>query len=437
MKRILFTALCTLVLLVPSVAAAAEGGPSATTLLAGIGAGWLLSLGAAAYNPRIGAIAAGLMGLGVSLYLGIEHGQTGDMLCTVNDTFNCGTVIRSEYSTVFGIPIAFFGSGFYAAVIAGGAMALSQPLHYRSAHRLLLAGAGVSVLYSVFLAWASTQVGAWCLFCISLYGVNVILLLSALRWGRQPAPEGEAEDRSLATMGGAGALVFLATVVLGGGTGAADGGDVASLSPADLAPLFEATTGELTLDGTEPVLGSSDAPYLIVEFADFECPYCGIVAPELKAIVAAAPDVQVRYKHYPISSLCNENVERPGHTNACGAAMASECANQQQRFWELNRLMFKNQKNLTDDDIRFMAQQIDLDMDAYQQCRDNPLTEASVRADVAHATQAGVTGTPSLYLKGVKGEEWIRVKGGHEELQTLLAAHRAGVAFPDTPPASR
>lgn len=434
MTRYLSFAAWALLLIVPSVAFASEtGGLSTSSLMIGIGTGWLISLGATVANPRIGAAVASLMGLGVSLYLGIQHGQTGDLICSVSDTFNCGTVIRSQYSTLFGIPIAFFGAGFYAATIAGGVMALAQPAHYRSASRLLLGGAVLSVLYSVFLAWASKQLGTWCLFCISLYGVNAILLLASVLWGRQAAPEGEGDDRSATTMIGVGAIVFLGAVMVGGGESAPDG---ASMDAADLTPLFEAPGGNLTLDGTEPVFGDESAPYMVVEFADFECPYCGIVAPELKKLIEQDADIQLRYKHYPISSLCNENVGRPGHTNACNAAMAAECALQQDRFWEMNRLMFKNQKNLTEDDVRFMAQQIGLNMDAYQTCRDNPLTEAAVRADVAHATELGVSGTPSLYLKGATGDAWIRVKGGHKELLTLIDAHRAGVAFPPTPAAS-
>jgi protein-disulfide isomerase len=117
--------------------------------------------------------------------------------------------------------------------------------------------------------------------------------------------------------------------------------------------------------------------------------------------------------------------------------MAAECANQQQRFWELSRLMFKNQTNLTTNDQMFMAKQVGLDMDAFQACMDNPLTEAAVRADVAHATEVGVHGTPALYLKGVKGDEWLHIKGGPDSLIALVEAHRAGVEFPPTPPAER
>ena len=431
-------------LLLPSLAWASEGGLSASSLLTGIGIGWLVSAGALFVNPRLGAAVAGLMGLGVSLYLGAQHGQTGDMICSVDANFDCGAVIRSQYSAIAGIPIAFFGSGFYAAAVAAGLAAMSKPDQYRGAGRLLLGGAIFSVAYSVFLAWASTQLGKWCLFCISLYGVNVLLLIAGLLWSRASAAAAASTaepDRSLWTMIGAGAAIFLLASVAGG-VGAGNGGPIGGTEPGrqatpeQLQALYEQTEGEVVLDGTEPLLGSPDAPYTVLEFADFECPYCGMVAPELKKLIAENADVRLLYKHYPISSICNENVDREGHARACGAAMAAECARTQQRFWELSALMFKNQANLSPDEVRFMAQQVELDMAAFDACMADPMTEQAVRADVAHATSTGVHGTPSLYLKGATTEPWIRVRGGHEELSALIAAHKSGVQLLPAPPPS-
>jgi protein-disulfide isomerase/uncharacterized membrane protein len=434
MKRHLFIAVGAIALFSSSVAFAAEGEPSGMNLMLGIGAAWLVCLGAAIFRPRIGVAIAGLLGLGVSLYLGLKHGSLDTLICDVNNLMNCSAVLQSEHSTLFGIPIAFFGSGFYAAAVAAGVMALVKPKNYHTGYRLLLAGAGFSVLYSVFLAMASKQVGAWCPFCISLYGFNVILFVASILWSRTSAPEELGDDWSINTMLSTGAVIFIASVLL---TDSGDTPDGASMESADLTSMFQAPEGNLTLDGTEPQIGSSSAPYVLVEFADFECPACSRVAPELKILLEQNDDIQMFYKNYPISNICNENISQPAHTNACGAAMAAECANQQQRFWELSRLMFKNQTNLTTNDQMFMAKQVGLDMDAFQTCMDNPLTEASVRADVAHATEVGVHGTPALYLKGVKGDEWIHIKGGPDSLIALVEAHRAGIEFPPTPPAER
>ena len=201
----------------------------------------------------------------------------------------------------------------------------------------------------------------------------------------------------------------------------------------ELVGLYEKTEGAVTLDGTEPSLGAADAPYTVVQFSDFECPYCGRVAPELKALIEESGDVRLLYKHYPLSNICNDNVSREGHTRACGAAMAAECALQQERFWELSWMMFKNSRYLSDGDIRFMAQEVELDMAAFETCLADPQTEAAVRADVAHGSIAGVYGTPSLFLKGATAEEWVYVRGGPRELGTIIDAHRAGASMPPAP----
>ncbi|MDP6933580.1 MAG: DsbA family protein, partial [Myxococcota bacterium] len=152
--------------------------------------------------------------------------------------------------------------------------------------------------------------------------------------------------------------------------------------------------------------------------------------------VADNPDVQVRFKHYPISNECNDNVGGPGHERACAAAMATECARQQGRFWPYSRLLFKNQGNLDPEGLRFMADQVGLDLEAFAACTDSEAPLAVVKEDVRHAAQVGVHGTPALFLKGVTGEDWVRVRGGALEALVLIELHRSGEALPPTPPAT-
>ena len=422
-------------LLTPGVALAADG-TSLSTLLAGIGAGWVISAAGLAKNPRLGAVLAGLMGLGISLYLGIEHAQTGDMACSVDTTFDCGSVIRSEYSTIAGIPIAFLGSGFYAAASFGGLMAMLKPGAYDGGGKLLTLGGLISVLFSVFLAWASMQLGKWCLFCISLYGVNALLLSSGLLWRRSASP-GES-DRASNAMVGSGLLVFVLTMVFFSQASSPTAGPAvaADASGDALASLFEAPAGKMTLDGTEPIYGDPSAPYTVVEFADFECPYCGKVAPELKKLVDNNADIRLLFKHYPLSPLCNESVQREGmHPHACGAAQASECARHQERFWELTALMFKNQSYLSPEDLKFLTQQVGMDEAAYAECMANPMTETAVLSDISHANTLDLHGTPALFLFGMTGDEWVSITGSPEEIGVLVGAHREGRTIPPTPPA--
>ena len=417
--------------LAPGVALAADGA-SMSTLLAGIGFGWLICAAGLAKDPRLGAVLAGLMGLGISLYLGVQHAQTGDLACTVDATFDCGSVVRSEYSTLAGIPVAFLGSGFYAAAAFGGLMALLKPGEYEGGGRLLTWGGIIAVVFSAYLAWASMQLDKWCLFCISMYGINALLLVAGIMWERGAVP-GDT-DRSSGAMIGAGTVVFLVTMLVNNQL--SSGPTVTSgASGQDLAGLFEAPGGKMTLDGTEPIYGNPSAPYTVVEFADFECPYCGSVAPELKQLVDKNPDIRLLFKHYPLSPLCNDSVQRDMHPNACNAASAAECARQQERFWELSALMFKNQDYLSPEDLRFLAQQVGIDTDVFETCMNTPMTETSVLSDITHAKQIDIHGTPALFLLGLTGADWVSITGSPEEIGVLVEAHREGREIPPTPPA--
>ena len=157
------------------------GAASMGPIVGGIVAGWLIIIGLLVWRRPLGVAAAGLMGLGVSLYLGRQHHPSaGSSFCSVDDVFNCDVVNRSEYSELFGVPIAFLGAGFYAACLFIGVMLEREPKHHARGAHIVAFGGLFAVLYSGFLAWASSQLGSWCLFCISLYGVNALLLVGGV-----------------------------------------------------------------------------------------------------------------------------------------------------------------------------------------------------------------------------------------------------------------
>lgn len=429
---------------------ATTGGlPWIVALIAGM---WCVSAGAVVLDPRVGAAVAGLCGLLVSLYLGAQHlPSAAPSLCSVSSVLDCDTVNRSTHSELFGVPIAYLGSAFYAGLIALGFQARRSAAKYAAGGSLVLAGGVIAVLYSLFLAWASTQLGAWCLFCISLYGINALILAAGVLWARQgraagapgivAAVMGSGGDRSLSTLGGAGLLVLIATMgwysAQVPATASSAGGATGAAPPPPLASLFEAPGGPIGLDGTEPIAGDPNAPYLVVEWADFQCPYCASVAPELHDLVEREPALQIRFKHYPISGDCNRFVEGSRHADSCRAATAMECARHQGRAWELNRLMFKNNSNLDDAGIKFMAGQVGVDPAVFAACMADPKSLEAVKEDVEAAGLAMVEGTPAIFLRGLNGDEWVRIIGGAQELAMLVAAHKAGTPIPPTPPAAK
>ena len=159
----------------------------------------------------------------------------------------------------------------------------------------------------------------------------------------------------------------------------------------DVAYLLEPLRYEVAADGF-PSYGPVDAPVTIVEFSDFECPYCALLAPVLDEVKRRYGDkVRLVYRHYPLTGI---------HPDAWKAAEASLCAFEQGRFWEFHDLLFAEQGALTVADLKEKAVQLDLDADAFGECLDSGRHYDAVLADLRAGDAAGVSGTPAMFLNG-------------------------------------
>lgn len=419
-------------------------------ILGGNGALWGLAILLLLQKKYLGARnVAAIGGLGISLYLGIQHGSTEASACNVSSTINCDLVNRSVYSEIMGVPIAFLGAAFYGSVLALGLLRLQEKSadeaaekYYQLSSHLIFAGSIIAVVYSLVLAIISgVLIKAWCLFCIGLYGINLILFFVALSESRALNSVSlmtgvvksllGKDDKSLGAALGSYVLILLGALTFFGG-----GQTEQTLDPSgnvSLEGMLSLTENPLELDGTEPVLGQRDARFTVVEFADYECPHCGRVAPEIKTYVEENKDVKLLFKHYPISNSCNPNVPHSGHENACVAALASECALAQGNslFWKLNRLTFKNQVSLERSNLDFLAKQVGLDMVIYASCMEQPETLTALQSDIAAANSAGLSGTPSFYLSGHReGAGFELIEGGVDEIKAILEAVREDRTVP-------
>lgn len=426
-------------------------------LLVGIGACWLVVAAAMTWDLGIGIIVAMIAGMGASLYLANQHiavDAGAVSICSVSETFDCDKVNTSKYSELFGVPVALYGLGFYFAVAYATFMRrMGRGKLAGLARVLTVAGVG-AVAYAALLAWVSHTIGTWCLFCISMYGVNVALLVAGLLALRKPQllrphrepPSGPffgsllglGGDRTAPVMMVAGLVCFVLSVAVYNGKKEQLAGGSASdvTNPAVLASYYHLPrSGTVELTGDEPIYGKASAPYLIVEWADYACPYCAIAGAGVKDIIDEHPEVQLRFKHYPLSNQCNPHVGGDLHPTACLASEATECARQQGRFWQLSDLLFKNQRYQSSEDIQFMAKQAELDMAALEACMAEPLTDQRLRADADHANAVGLTGTPTFFLRGLFDEQWVQVRSKPEAMLALIEAHAAGIELPAPGPA--
>jgi protein-disulfide isomerase len=130
----------------------------------------------------------------------------------------------------------------------------------------------------------------------------------------------------------------------------------------------------------------------IVEFSDFECPYCGGLFPTLKQVEKNYPQqVRIVYRQFPLNNL---------HPHAQKAAEASLCANDQQKFWEFHDSMFSNQRELSVPDLKQRAADLKLDTAMFNQCLDSGRHAAAIQLDIDEGARNGVSGTPALFING-------------------------------------
>lgn len=155
--------------------------------------------------------------------------------------------------------------------------------------------------------------------------------------------------------------------------------------------------------GNSAFKGDANAPVTITVFDDFQCPYCARLVPTLDKVVAAYPtQVKVVFKHFPLSM----------HKFARQAAIASIAARNQGKFWPMHDELFANYKNLDNELIRELAEKVGLDMKRFDTDIANPALQQEVNLDMQLGTEAGVRGTPAVYINGeqLKGRDFSGFK---------------------------
>ena len=145
--------------------------------------------------------------------------------------------------------------------------------------------------------------------------------------------------------------------------------------------------------GTSPVKGNDDATVTIIEFSDYQCPFC---ARNYREVL---PIIQKEYIDTgKVKYVMRENPLISIHPNATNASIAALCAKDQGKYWEMHDIMFDNQKQLGVDNLKSYADELGLDRSQFDPCLDNKEHAKSVSKDMASGAKMGVRGTPGFVL---------------------------------------
>ena len=214
------------------------------------------------------------------------------------------------------------------------------------------------------------------------------------------------------------AVLFVISLFTGGfvinGSPATNNNDNAQIQPAKQ-PIGnngpqQVVKAEINVD-SEPCIGDKDADVLIVEFSDYQCPFCQRAFqqtfPEIKKLVDSG-DVRLCFKDYPL----------PFHEQADEAAIAANCAGSQGKYWEMHYKLFATQGSWTGNTgvegvFSGYAKELGIDESKFKSCFNDPGQRKEVESDTAEGSAAGVTVTPSSYINGqqiVGAQPWAAFK---------------------------
>jgi len=167
--------------------------------------------------------------------------------------------------------------------------------------------------------------------------------------------------------------------------------------------VMDAPRTTVTVNPDDPSEGKADAPVTVVEFSDFQCPFCLRVMPTLKELRTKYGDrIRLVWKDFPLVQI---------HPQAFVAAQAGNCAREQGKFWEYHDKLFANQSSLTADSLKKYAADTGLDTGKFNQCLDTSKYEARVQDALAAGKGLGISSTPTVYVNGrmINGAQAIEV----------------------------
>ncbi len=182
-------------------------------------------------------------------------------------------------------------------------------------------------------------------------------------------------------------------------------GSAGSLSNKPVILPTEGAYFQIPIEG-KPFLGPSDAPITIIEFGDYECPFCAQAAQVMRQLMDKYPGkIKFVFWDFPLENI---------HDYALGAALSANCANEQGRYWTMHDYFFAHQDRLDPESIQEYAASVGMEMDAFNECLETNRYQNAIQAGVDLAKSIGVQGTPTFAVNGHivqngSGSQWDQI----------------------------
>lgn len=367
-----------------------------------------------------------LLGLSVSIELTITHYMSHTdpqyhAVCDINETMSCTTVAQSPYSVFAGIPTSVWGIIGYSliALLAISGLVKRLRLHPHWPSGVLFSLFLVSIVTSATLGYISfTKIDSLCIFCLSTYVINALLFLLGgtilIKAGQNPLSalvndikSAFSKPKMMSALVIPGAAFIVGLVLL--------------YPPYWQHPgwreLPKLPTG--IDENGHHWIGAKNPQVTIVEYSDYQCPYCRRAHKNTRLLAAQYPDtVRVIHRHMPLDMNCNKDLTQTFHEHACEFSKAVECAAKQGMFWQMNDALFSVQDLVPPDKVNLerLAVQLGVDRSAFKDCMAQEGYPKRIFDDLEDSRRLKIQGTPTYFVGNLRMEGGISKRAIEEAL---------------------
>jgi protein-disulfide isomerase/uncharacterized membrane protein len=373
-----------------------------------------------------------LLGLGVSIYLTVKHfqilrgGLLGASFCNFNEKFDCDSLLMSRFAQLGPFSLGGLGLVYFLYLLFPFLYARLAPDAVKSTLALPFLSTLPAVVLILYLAVVSSFIlKSYCIFCVSIYLIIFavfFLLKSVLEipfskigsftmnyfkkiFGREAPLPFQPSFFGNFLYAFVVAVFGLFILYSQENKYASDYEDFDHQAFLDY--YYQQKPVSLEVTG-HPYWGKEGAPITIVEFSDFECPFCKRAAVNLKPRLREhQKDIQFFFFQYPLDRSCNPYLPRDMHEQACDAARAALCANQQGKFWPYHDLLFDRQPDFSRNQLTSYAKKVGLNPQSLLTCMDSEETKSKILADIEVGKNLQLEGTPTIYINGRLMKDWL------------------------------